>query len=136
MLIFCFSPIDVDDPRVPTGICDTCRIKSKNYTNIPSTDLTMENFEDVDPNLDSDCYCLLCKIFREPTFGKKKKKQNKTRQKLEKTNKEDLKEPEPEVKISGDQYSNQNTVDDDPLAVETTAAEEVSFELLISRNFQ
>ena len=130
MLIFCFSPIDVDDPRVPTGICDTCRIKSKNYTNIPSTDLTMENFEDVDPNLDSDCYCLLCKIFREPTFGKKKKK---------KQNKEDLKEPEPEVKISGDQNSNQNTVetdDDDPLAVETTAAEEVSFELLISRNFQ
>ena len=34
--------VDVDDPRVPTGICDTCRINSKNYTKIPaSTDLTI-----------------------------------------------------------------------------------------------
>ena len=116
-----FLQIDIDDPRVPTGICDTCRIKSKHYTIIPSTDLSMENFEDIDPNLESDCYCLLCKTFREPKSWLRGKKRKTALQKVK--TKKDLQE----VKNSGDENSNQN-IDEthDPLSIETTT-EEVSF---------
>ena len=77
----------------------------------------MENFEDVDPNLESDCDCLLCKRFREPKSWLRGKKRKTALQKM------NLKE----VKISEDQNSNQN-IDEthDPLSIEITT-EEVSF---------
>ena len=77
----------------------------------------MENFEDVDPNLESNCDCLLCKRFREPKSWLRGKKRKTALQKM------NLKE----VNISGDQNSNQN-IDEihDPLSIETTT-EEVSF---------
>ena len=77
----------------------------------------MENFEDVDPNLESDCDCLLCKRFREPKSWLRGKKRKTALQKM------NLKE----VKISEDQNSNQNLDEiHDPLSIETTT-EEVSF---------
>ena len=81
----------------------------------------MENFEDVDPNLESDCDCLLCKRFREPKSWLRGKKRKTALQKVK--NNKDLKE----VQISGDENSNQN-IDEihDPLSIETTT-EEVSF---------
>ena len=57
--------VDVDDPRVPTGICQTCRT-SRTYTDILSKDLAFENFSVVEPNLEGDCYCLICSKFHEP----------------------------------------------------------------------
>ena len=77
----------------------------------------MENFEDVDPNLESDCDCLLCKRFREPKSWLRGKKRKTALQKM------NLKE----VKISEDQNSNQNLdVIHDPLSIEITT-EEVNF---------
>ena len=77
----------------------------------------MENFEDVDPNLESDCDCLLCKRFREPKSWLRGKKRKTALQKM------NLKE----VKISEDQNSNQNLDEiHDPLSIEITT-EEVSF---------
>ena len=77
----------------------------------------MENFEDVDPNLESDCDCLLCKRFREPKSWLRGKKRKTALQKM------NLQED----KNSGDENSNQN-IDEihDPLSIETTT-EEVSF---------
>ena len=77
----------------------------------------MENFEDIDPNVESDCDCLLCKRFREPKSWLRGKKRKTALQKM------NLKE----VKISEDQNSNQN-IDEtpDPLSIEITT-EEVSF---------
>ena len=77
----------------------------------------MENFEDVDPNLESDCDCLLCKRFREPKSWLRGKKRKTALQKMNLQ----------EVKNSGDENSNQN-IDEihDPLSIETTT-EEVSF---------
>ena len=77
----------------------------------------MENFEDVDPNLESDCDCLLCKRFREPKSWLRGKKRKTALQKM------NLKE----VKISEDQNSNQNLDEiHDPLSIEITT-EEVNF---------
>ena len=77
----------------------------------------MENFEDVDPNLESDCDCLLCKRFREPKSWLRGKKRKTALQKM------NLKE----VKISEDQNSNQNLDEiHDPLSIEITT-EEVRF---------
>ena len=76
-----------------------------------------ENFEDVDPNLESDCYCLLCRIFHKP-FHKQKIPRQKLLENLEINKKDDLK-----VKIRRDHdqnilNSNQNVDDDDdPLAI-------------------
>ena len=81
----------------------------------------MDNFEDVDPNLESDCDCLLCRIFRETIPNYQKKKRKTALQNMK--NKKDLKE----VKISEDQNSNQNLDEiHDPLSIEITT-EEVSF---------
>ena len=77
----------------------------------------MENFEDVDPNLESDCDCLLCKRFREPKSWLRGKKRKTALQKM------NLKE----VKNSGDENSNQNLDEiHDPLSIEITT-EEVTF---------
>ena len=77
----------------------------------------MENFEDIDPNVESDCDCLLCKRFREPKSWLRGKKRKTALQKM------NLKE----VKISEDQNSNQNLDEiHDPLSIEITT-EEVSF---------
>ena len=77
----------------------------------------MENFEDIDPNVESDCDCLLCKRFREPKSWLRGKKRKTALQKMNLQ----------EVKNSGDENSNQN-IDEihDPLSIETTT-EVVSF---------